>query len=165
MEFNKDGTLDVSMFKYLDNVIRDFPGVISSQATTLVADYLFDIRDKTKARALEEEKALAFHHTVAQLLFMSSRARRDIQTAVAFPTTRVKCPNKDDWGKLKQELKYLNGTRYLKLKLSMDNLGMLKLYMDVSHNMHWDSKGHRGAVFTVAKGAISSYLRKVKMNT
>jgi hypothetical protein len=29
MEFNKDGTLDVSMFKYLANVIRDFPEVIS----------------------------------------------------------------------------------------------------------------------------------------
>ncbi len=29
MEFNKDGTLDVSMFKYLYNVIRDFPEVIS----------------------------------------------------------------------------------------------------------------------------------------
>ncbi len=144
MKFNKDGTMDVSMIKYLDNVIRDFPEVINGRATTLAADHLFEIRDKTKARALEEERALAFHHMVAQLLFMSSRARRDIQTAVAFPTTRVKCPNKYDWGKLKQVLKYLNGTRYLKLKLSMDNLGMLKLYVDISHNMHWDSNSVRG---------------------
>jgi hypothetical protein len=30
VEFNEDSTLDVSMFKYLDNVIRDFPEVISS---------------------------------------------------------------------------------------------------------------------------------------
>ena len=66
-----------------------------------MVDYLFNIRDETEARALEEERALAFHHTVAQLLFMSSRARRDIQTAVAFLTTRVKRPDKDDWGKLK----------------------------------------------------------------
>jgi hypothetical protein len=29
MEFNEDGTLDVSMLKYLDNVIREFPEVIS----------------------------------------------------------------------------------------------------------------------------------------
>jgi hypothetical protein len=165
MEFNKDSTLDVSMFKYLDNVIRDFPEVISGRATTLAADYLFNIRDKTEARALEEERALAFHHTVAQLLFMSSRARRDIQTAVAFLTTRVKRPDKDDWEKLKQVLKYLNGTRYLKMRLNVDNLGMLKWYMDGSHNVHRDSKGHGGAVFTVGKGAISSYSRKMKMNT
>jgi hypothetical protein len=96
---------------------------------------------------------------------MSIRSRRVIQTAVAFLTTRVKCPDKDDWGKLKRVLKYLNDTRYLKLKLSMDNPGMLKWYMDGSHNVHWDSKGHGGAVFTVGKGAIPSYSRKVKMNT
>ena len=31
--------------------------------------------------------------------------------------------------------------------------------------MHWDCKGHRGAMFTMGKGTISSYLRKVKLNT
>jgi hypothetical protein len=29
MVFNKDGTLNISMSKYLDNVIRDLPEVIS----------------------------------------------------------------------------------------------------------------------------------------
>ena len=76
MEFNKDGTLDVSMFNYLANVIRDFSEVISSQATTLVADYLFNIRGKTEARVLEEERALAFHHTVAQLLFHVKQSKK-----------------------------------------------------------------------------------------
>ncbi len=56
--------------------------------------------------------------------------------AVAFLTVGVKNPDKDDWGKLKRVLKYLNGTRYLKLKLSVDNLGILKWYVDGSHNAH-----------------------------
>ncbi len=112
-----------------------------------------------------EEQALAFHHIVAQLLFMATRARRDIQTAVAFLTTRVKNPDKDNWGKLKRVLKYLNGTKYLKLKLSVDGLGMLKWYVDGSQNVHWDCKEHRGAVFRMGKGATTSYSRKVKMNT
>ena len=67
---------------------------------------------------------------------MATRARRDTQTAVAFLTTRVKKPDKDDWGKLKPVLKNLNGTTYLKLKLSVDNLGMPKWYVDGSHNVH-----------------------------
>jgi hypothetical protein len=54
---------------------------------------------------------------------------------------------------------------YLKLKLSIDNLGMLKWYVDRSHNIHWDCKGHRGAVFTMGKGVMSSYSRKMKVNT
>ena len=108
-------------------------------------DKLFVIRDESETRKLKEEQALAFHHTVAQLLFMATRARRDIQKAVAFLTTRMKNPDEDDWGKLKRVLKYLNGTKYLKLKLTMDNLGVLKWYVDGSHNVHWDCKGHGGA--------------------
>ena len=42
-----------------------------------------------------------------QLLFVSARARRDIQSPVAFLTTRVKGLDEDDWGKFKRVLKYL----------------------------------------------------------
>jgi len=115
MEFCEDGALEVSMFKYLKNVIEEFPEIIHGRAATPAHDKLSKIRDDEEAKKLNEEQALAFHHTVAQLLFMATRARRDIQTAVAFLTTRVKNPDEDDWGKLKRVLKYLNGTRYLKL--------------------------------------------------
>ncbi len=77
---------------------------------TPAVDHLFNVRDKKEARALEEERALMFHCMVAQLLLMLTRARQDIQIAVAFLTTRVKSPDKDDWGKLKRSLKYLNRT-------------------------------------------------------
>ncbi len=105
MEFNDDRRLDVSMIKYLQAVIKDFPEVIMGRAATPAVDYLFNVRDKKEAKALEEEQALAFHRTVTQLLFMSSRARQDIQIAVAFLTTRVKSPDKDDCGKLMRVLK------------------------------------------------------------
>ena len=87
MEFMDEGTLEVSMFKYLQNVIEKFPEKITGRAATPAVEHLFDIRDEKDARVLEEERALAFHHTVAQLLFMATRVRRDIQTAVAFFTT------------------------------------------------------------------------------
>ncbi len=78
MEFKEKRTLDVSMITYLKNVIADFLELITRKAATPAADHLFTIMDKKKARPLEEERALAFHHTVAQLLFMSMRARQDI---------------------------------------------------------------------------------------
>ncbi len=105
MEFTDDGTLEVLIFKYLRNVIEEFPEKITRRAATPAAGHLFDIRDKKEAPVLEEERALAFHHTVAQLRFMATRARRDIQTAMVFLTTRVKAPDEDDWGKLKRVLK------------------------------------------------------------
>jgi hypothetical protein len=66
---------------------------------------------------------------------------------------------------LKRVLKHLNGTKYLKLNLSVDNLGVLKWFVDRSHNIHWDCKGHRGAMFTMGKRATLSYSRKLKLNT
>jgi hypothetical protein len=86
MEFRKDGTLGVSMISYLKSVIKEFPELITGKAPSPAADHLFKIRDEKELNLLEEEGALAFHHTVAQLLFMATRARRDIQTTVAFLT-------------------------------------------------------------------------------
>ncbi len=128
-------------------------------------EHIFAVRDEKETRALKEERALVFHHTVVQILFMCKRAHQDIQKVVAFLTTRVRNPNKDDWGKLKRVLKYLNRTKYLKLKLSMDNLGMLKWYVDSSHNVHEDCRGNGGALFSMGKGSTVSYSRKLKWNT
>ncbi len=165
MEFKDDGTLDESMVAYLENVISEFPEMISGKAaTTPAGDHLFQIREGKEAKPLEEERSLAFLHSVVQLLFMAIRARRDIQTAVAFLTTQVKTPDEENWDKLKRMLKYLNGRKYLKLNLSVDNLGLLKWYVEGSHNVDWDCKGHGGAMFTKGKGATSSYSREVKLN-
>ena len=62
-------------FKYLKNVIEEFPEKITGRAAMPAAEHLFDIRDEKDTQVLEEERALAFHHTVAQLLFMATRAR------------------------------------------------------------------------------------------
>jgi hypothetical protein len=96
---------------------------------------------------------------------MAMGARQDIQIVVALLTMRVKAPDKDDWGKLKQVLHYLNGMKGLKLTISVNNLSILKWYVDRSHNLHWDCKGHAGAMFTLGEGAVSSYSRKSKLNT
>ena len=70
-------------------------------------------------KLLPEEQAMAFHHTAAQLLFLSARARRDIQPATASLTTCVREPNKDDWGKVKRVLGYLKGTVHMLLILRL----------------------------------------------
>ncbi len=62
-------------------------------------------------------------------------------------------------------LKYRSGTKYLRLKICVEDLGISKWYVDGSHNTHWDCKEHGGAMFTMGKGVTSSYSRKVKLNT
>jgi hypothetical protein len=76
----------------------------------------------------------------------------------------VKRPDEDDWGKLKRLLKYLKGTRFMKLTLSVDSLDVIRWYVDASYNVHWDCKGQTGAMMTLGRGAPMSFSRKQKLN-
>ena len=67
---------------------------------------------------------------------MSSRAISDIHTAVALLTTRGKQPDEDDWGKLKRVLRYLKGTRGLKLALYVDDILAVKWWVDALYAAH-----------------------------
>ena len=164
MNFSTPGTVTFDMIPYIKKIIDEFPEKITGVASSPTADHLFKIRDPKDARLLPESQALASHHATAQLLFLS-RVRRDIQTAVAFLTTRVKAPDEDDWGKLKRVLKYLFGTRFLKLTLSANSLSLLCWYVDASHQIHDDCKGHTGALLTLGAGAVLSSSTKQKINT
>jgi hypothetical protein len=81
--------------------------------------------------------------------------------------TRVKGPNEADWEKLVRLMKYLNGTRELKLTLSADNLHCIKWYVDASFAVHPDYKSHTGATTSYGDGdgAVQSISRKQKLNT
>jgi hypothetical protein len=163
-ELPGNGKVEASMFKFIDDLIEEFPEPITSKAATPAADHLFKIRPEQEAKYLPEEQAALFHHFTAKLLFLSGRARRDIQTAVAFLTTRVKKPDEDDWGKLKRVIKYLWGTRRLKLTLAINDLTFTKWWIDAAHNVHWDCKGHTGAMMSLGEGAAASYSRRHKSN-
>jgi hypothetical protein len=110
------------MVNDLKDVIVEFPELIVGKAANLAGERLFDIREETEVRSLEEERAIVFHTVV----IYGNESTKDTQTVVAFLTTRVKSPDKDDWGKLKRVLKYLNGTKYLKLTIRIENLRILK---------------------------------------
>ena len=62
-------------------------------------------------------------------------------------------------------LKYLNGTRKKCLILRVDNLNVLKWYVDVSFAVHPDFKSHTGGILTMGHGALVSMSRKQKLNT
>lgn len=146
-----------------------FPEDIGKTASSPASDHLFEVRDAEETeklgKFLSNAQAKDFHHSVApQLLFVSTRVRRDIQTVVAFLTTRVKRPYEDDWGKLKRLLKYLKGMRFMKLTLNVDSLNVIRWYVDASYNVHWDCKGQTGAMMTLGRGAPISFSRKQKLN-
>ncbi len=154
----------INMWDYFRKVIKEFPEEITGVCTTPVSDHLFKVQED--GRKLSEDLAEVFHHTVYQLLFASNRARHDIQMAMSFLTTWVKAPDQYDWGKLVRVLKYLNGTRYMNLILSTDEMKFtVHWYVDGSHQVHEDCRGQIGCLMTMGKGAEISSSNVMKCNT
>ena len=86
-------------------MLSELPEDKEGTATTPAAEHLFKINEAPTY--LGDAEAMFFHHNVAKLLFLCKRARPDLQTAVAFLSTRVQRPDRDDYKKLARAMKYL----------------------------------------------------------
>jgi hypothetical protein len=62
-------------------------------------------------------------------------------------------------------LKYLNGTRDDVLTLSIDDMRMIKWFVDASFAVHPDFQSHTGGCMMMGRGSIISTSRKQKINT
>ena len=99
------------------------------------------------------------------MLHAAKRARPDTCTATAFLTTRVREPDKDDWGKLAHLIKYLRATWDLPLILSADGSGTLKWWVDGSFAVHPNMRGHTGGGLSMGRGFPITTSTKQKLNT
>lgn len=77
-----NGKVEVSMTDYLKKTISEFPEMIEVAVGTPAGEHLSTVREDPVA--LDKEQAAAFHTSVSQLLFVTIRCRRDIQTALHF---------------------------------------------------------------------------------
>ena len=94
LDYTETRKIKIEMRDYIKKILSNLPKSFSGSATTPAANHLFEIRDNVKK--LSEYDTILFHHVVAQLLFLCKRERPDLQTAVAFLTTRVTAPDEDD---------------------------------------------------------------------
>ena len=95
LDYSKPGKLIVDMRDYVKKMLEEFKYDIKKLAKTPAANHLFKVDDNCEK--LNNKMKEDFHTFVAKNLFLCKRARPDIQTAVAFLTTRVKASDDDDW--------------------------------------------------------------------
>ena len=167
LDFTTPKKVKIDMRRYVADMIETFPVKLSEDDTaeTPASDNLFTKATGKKARPLDKKRKEEFHTTVAKSLFLCKRARPDVQPTVAWLCSRVKDSDESEWTKLVRMMKYLNGTREKVLTLSIDNLRVIKWYVDASFAVHPDFKSHTGATMTMGRGAIISSSRKQKLNT
>ena len=161
LDFTTPEILEINMSDYIQVILQDTPANLQGTSMVPVAKHLFTTRpDAPKISPQEQE---IFHHLTMQLMYLSQRGRPNIQTAVAFLSSRVANPDQDDYMKLGKVIKYLENTIHLTLRLQADETNLLQWWVDVAYATHHDMKGHTGAIFTMGHGSIYSNSLKQKL--
>jgi hypothetical protein len=163
IDFSEECLVKYTMYDFLEDIIADSPDDMKGTAVTPAHSKLFQVN--SECEKLDHKTMDWFHRTVARILFASKRARPDLQTGVAFLCTRVACPDKDDYGKLKKLIEYIRETIYLPLILGWDESGILTWSVDASFAVHMDMRSHTGMALTLGRGALISGSYKQKINT
>jgi len=164
LDFSEPGKFKVKMIDYVNGMLDSLPDDMSGTAATPAGDHLFEVNNDNPTK-LDEETAQLFHHLVAKSLFLCKRARPDLQTAVAFLSTRVKEPDLDDYKKVKRMMEYLRDTRGLYLTLEAEDLHVIKWWIDASFAVHPDMKSHTGGCLSLGKGSVYGTSTRQKLNT
>ena len=89
----------------------------------------------------------------------------DIETVISFLYTRASDPTEEDWDKLRRVLCFLNQTIDDKLILGADSLGKLFVWIDGSHAVHPNMRGHTGGCISFGIGQAIAKASKQKINT
>ena len=165
LDYSVKGQVRISMFDYVEEILTAFDKAEPKGDGTksdAAPDNLFKVNEDCEK--LRSNKAVEFHNLVAKTLYATKRARPDTCTAIAFLTTRVREPDKDDWAKLVHLMKYIRGTRKLPLILSADGSGILKWWVDASFAVHPNMRGHSGGGLSLGRGFPIVGSTKQKLN-
>ena len=161
--FCEDGACELLAKDHIVEAIDDFGEDLGRKVSNPANKKLFNINPDSKP--LDEPKREKFHSLVQKLLWVCQRARPDIGVSIAFLTKRVSRATVEDWEKLRRCLAYLRDTIDMPLRLKIDDLTIVKTWVDVAFAVHEDFKSHTGNMISLGKGAF--YARSVgqKLNT
>ena len=118
LDYTQKGLCYITMFeqiKYITEIFEDMDPKSKGTKASEAPSNFFVVRDECPN--ISEKLSVGFHRMVAKTLFTTKRARPDSGKSLLFLTTRVKHPDKDDWSKLRNLVKYFRVTKELPLIL------------------------------------------------
>jgi hypothetical protein len=166
LDYSVLGQVKITMIEYVNEIIAAFDKAApkgGGTKTSAAPDSLFKVDEDCEK--LAQIKAVEFHNLVAKTLYTTKRARPDTCTAIAFLTTRVREPDKDDWTKLVCLMRYIRDTRTMPLILSAKGSGILKRWVDASFAVHPHVRGRSGGGLSLGRGFPIVSSTKQKLDT
>jgi hypothetical protein len=166
LDYSVPGQVKIKMLKYVNEIKAAFDKAEpkgGGTKTSAAPESLFKVDEDFEK--LAHAKTVEFHNLVAKTLYSTKRARSDTWTAIAFLTTRVREPDKDDWTKLVHLMRYIRVTGTMPLILSANGSGILKWWVDASFAVHPNMRGHLGGGLSLGRGFPIVSSTKQKLST
>ena len=88
-----------------------------------------------------------------------------METTISYLMTRVLKSNEKDWDKLKRCLGFLKGSINDKRVIGADSLRDLHVWIDASHAIHANMRGHTGGTMSMGRGTLHCKSSKQRLNT
>ena len=163
-DFSEPGKVKLDMIDYVQQMLDEFP-VKFTEKDSVANPAATDLFEVGNGELLDAKTKKEFHTFTAKGLFLCGRARLDIKQVIAVLCTRVQNANQNDWNKLVRLMLFLHSTKMDKLILTVDDLHVIKWWIDVSFAVHPDFKSHSGAAMSLGLGAAITGSQKQKLNT
>ena len=163
-DLREKGEVALSQYDFVKKLYDELPDDMKTgrYRYTPAPDNLFKVN--YESLLLDCARKETYHHTTAKTLWLSQRSRPDLQLATGYHCSRVKDPTEDDWEKLTWLMRYVWWTRFLPTIIGITENGAV-IYIDGSHAIHADTKGHSGLFTTMGKGAMISQAKKLGIVT
>ena len=144
VEHNKNGYL-LHQTKYIEKLLEKFSMKDSKISDVPMNDGYFK-QDSPKL-----ENNTLYRAAIGSLLYLSNNSRPDIANAISLLSRKVTEPRKCDWTEVKRVLRYLKGTKNLKLKMyANENTNRIICYTDADWaNDSSDRKSTSGFIITL----------------
>lgn len=152
MKRREDGSFMISQPRYIDKIVEE-AGLSACKPSKIPLDTGYYKQDQSQALESNEE----YRKLIGMVLYLATNTRPDIAASVSILSRKVASPSRADLSELHRLVRYLRGTRDLKLRLSEDDeLGDFYGYSDsdCAENIV-DRKSNSGFVIRVKGGTVS----------
>ena len=163
IRFPRDGTVGIKVDNYLRDAFDAFGEPLTRKVATPALKDLLNI-DMSSPR-LSDDRAARFRRVVGILQWACKRGRPDVDLPIAFLRSRVDFCTEQDWKKLRRLLLFLQDTIDDERIIGAADLRELFTYIDASHAVHDNMRGHTGGLMSFGRGVFHSRSTKQRINT
>jgi hypothetical protein len=166
LDYSKNKVLHVHMKSYIELMLKEFPCELGNKNEKYPWNQnLFKTLDTHNEKLLGNKKTEIFHTCVTKGLFLAKQGRPDIMPGIAYLSTKVRNPSRNNGDKLTNLLRFLKNTKNDTLWLSMEDNCIVKWYLETSFAVHKDMKSHTGSVLTLGEGVLQAISTIQRTNT